>query len=138
MPRRKSDAPRGRGRPTKPRRNYKLLHLRWEAFIRNNPNLLTDENRARVFLRKYRQWIESDLAIVVGSYTRLRNANADGRKEREREAVSRRKSWHVGRIGILGQRNLLTGPLKEAQTRYLLGLGGRDVSLATIVDKTAQ
>ena len=122
--------PKRRGAPTKPRRNYKLLHLRWEVFKRNNPSL-THSQAAAVFLRKYNQWIEGDLAIVIGSYTRLRNAaDGDGRKEREREGEQRRKTWHVGGVGIKGQRKLLTGPLVEAQQAYLLTGFGSNRSLS--------
>jgi hypothetical protein len=132
MRKRKSDQPKRRGAPAKPRRNYKLLHLRWEVFKRQNSHLLTDEQRARVFLRKYKQWIEGDLGVVVGSYTRLRNAaDGDGRKEHKREGEQRRKTWHVGIVGIKGQRKLLTSPLVDAQQAYLLGISGRNYSLAT-------
>jgi hypothetical protein len=131
MRKKASNEPKRRGAPPKSRLNYRRLLREWLVFKRNNPSL-TQELAARKFLRVRQHWIEEDLGLLVGGYTRLRNASADGKRERERVLTKRGRDWHkVDRIApdLRGKPRLST-PIQEAQEAYLLIGIGSDISLA--------
>lgn len=129
MRKRKSDQPRRRGAPTKPRPYYRRLFREWSVFLRNNPSL-SHEQAARKFLRVRPHWANGDLALVIGGYGRLRNASALGEKEDAR-IRSHRQRWHLATIDLSGMRRLVASPLQEAQAAYLLAGIGSDSSLAS-------
>jgi len=118
------------GRPKAPEAAYRKLALIWRAYRRQQLEL-TDEIAFPLFLRKYREEIETALGLKRNTFESHRKAVLRGERESERVNGRRRTVWHRGPTysladGVRGlRRHIVTDPDKHILEKYeaMLALG---------------